>query len=86
MSKLSLKAALLAGGSLMLSAAGAMAQTTPAQPAQPIQEIVVVGSQIRGAKVTGALPVTVLGREDIAATGAVSGDELFRALPQAGDG
>lgn len=89
MSKVSFKAALMAGASLTISAGAAAAQTTPAAnaapAAQPIQEIVVVGSQIRGAKLTGALPVTVLGREEIAATGAVSGDELFRAIPQAGD-
>ena len=52
---------------------------------QSDEPIVVVGSQIRGARETGALPVTVLGPEEIAATGAVSGEELFRSLPQAGD-
>ena len=49
-----------------------------------LEEIVVVGSQIKGAEVGALLPVTVLNAEDIAATGAVSGDELFRSLPQAG--
>jgi outer membrane receptor protein involved in Fe transport len=48
-------------------------------------DIVVVGSQIRGAQPTGALPVTVIGEDRIAATGSVSGDDLFRSLPQAGD-
>lgn len=47
--------------------------------------IVVVGSQIKGAKINEALPVTVVSTEDIAATGAVSGDELFRSVPQFGD-
>jgi outer membrane receptor protein involved in Fe transport len=88
-----LKSALLAGGSLMLCSGAAMAQTSPsaspsaadagALPAQ--QEIVVVGSHIRGAKTTGALPVTVVGQQEILATAAVSGDELFRSIPQAGD-
>jgi iron complex outermembrane receptor protein len=77
----SLKASLLAG-SFLLSAGAAFAQTT--SPA-PVQEIIVVGSQIRGAKITGALPVTVVGQQEIIATGAVSGDELFRSVPQAGD-
>jgi iron complex outermembrane receptor protein len=78
---ISLKVSLLAG-SFMLSAGAANAQTT--SPA-PVQEIIVVGSQIRGAKITGALPVTVVGQQEIIATGAVSGDELFRSVPQAGD-
>lgn len=49
------------------------------------EEIVVVGTQIRGADVTDILPVTVLDSDDIEATGAISGDELFRSIPQAGD-
>lgn len=48
-------------------------------------EIVVVGSQIRGSKVTAALPVTVVDEAQIGATGATSGDELFRSIPQLGD-
>lgn len=54
-------------------------------PIRPADEIVVVGSQIRGAKTTGALPVSVVGKEDIAAIGAVSANDLFRTLPQASD-
>ncbi|MDB5456296.1 MAG: TonB-dependent receptor, partial [Caulobacter sp.] len=50
-----------------------------------VEEIVVVGSQIKGAKVNAALPVTVLDDSQIAATGAVSGDDLFRSIPQMGD-
>ncbi|WP_326524033.1 TonB-dependent receptor domain-containing protein [Sphingomonas sp.] len=53
--------------------------------AAPAQEIVVVGTQIRGASTTAALPVTVVDTAQIDAIGAVSGDELFRAIPQAGD-
>lgn len=77
---------------LVLAAGAAMAQTAapaPSQDAEPeaaqVEEVVVVGSQIRGARTTGALPVTVLGQEEIAATGAVSGDDLFRSIPQMGD-
>jgi len=50
-----------------------------------VETIVVVGSQIQGARTTDALPVTVVGEAEIIATGAVSGDELFRSIPQAGD-
>src|SRR5690606_26744541 len=34
---------------------------------------------------TGALPVSVVGSEQIANTAAVSGDDLFRSIPEAGD-
>ena len=60
------------------------ASGTAADSAAPEQEIVVVGSQIRGARVTDALPVTVVSRADVVNTGAVSGDELFRSIPQMG--
>ena len=78
---------------LVLATGAAMAQdATPAAAAPDsdpeatqVEEIVVVGSQIRGARTTGALPVAVLGQEEIAATGAVSGDDLFRSIPQMGD-
>ena len=77
---------------MTMAAGAAWAQTTPdAAPAEAdpeaaqVEDIVVVGSQIRGASTTAALPVVVLGREEIAATGAVSGDDLFRSIPQMGD-
>src|ERR1700709_723349 len=62
----------------------AEAQTESDQP-PPEKDIVIVGSQIKGASTTAALPVTVLGRDQIDAAGAASGDDLFRSLPQAGD-
>ncbi len=49
-----------------------------------LEEVTVVGSQIKGANIEGALPVTVLTAEDIIASGAVSGDELLRSIPQIG--
>ncbi len=48
------------------------------------EDIVIVGSQIRGASTSGALPVSVVSQDEIAATGAVSANELFRTIPQAG--
>lgn len=84
-------AGLMTGISLLASASAALAQDAP-QPQtgadvveQADDEIVVIGSQIRGADVAGSLPVTVLNEDDIAATAATSGDELFRSIPQAGD-
>ncbi|MHA6722468.1 TonB-dependent receptor domain-containing protein [Sphingomonas sp. RS2018] len=51
----------------------------------PASDIVVVGTQIRGSSVTAALPVTVVGQDELAGIGATSGDELLRAIPQLGD-
>ncbi|MCX8498976.1 MAG: Plug domain-containing protein, partial [Caulobacteraceae bacterium] len=56
-----------------------------AAKAAPIDEIIVVGSRIEGAKLTAALPVSVVGDEQIKAIAAISGDELFRSIPQMGD-
>ncbi len=53
--------------------------------AAPIDEIIVVGSRIEGAKLTAALPVSVIGDEQIKAIAAISGDDLFRSIPQMGD-
>lgn len=53
------------------------------QPAEA--EIVVVGTQIKGSQSAAALPVTVMNQNELAATGATSGDELFRSIPQLGD-
>ncbi|MCW2413328.1 MULTISPECIES: TonB-dependent receptor domain-containing protein [unclassified Sphingobium] len=68
-----------------------IAQTTePAPPAADApgtaegSEIIVLGTQIRGARVTGALPVNVVGTEQIQAVAAVSGADLFRSIPQLG--
>lgn len=60
-------------------------QDGPSPDAQVQKDIVVVGTQIKGSKVTEALPVTRVDEEQIRATGAVSGDELFRSIPQMGD-
>lgn len=64
-----------------------IASQASAQSSAPgqVEEIVVIGSQIRGAKETGALPVSVVGIEEIKAVGAVSAEDLFRSLPAAGD-
>ncbi len=53
--------------------------------ARELDKVVIVGSQIVGSDVAGALPVTVLSVDDIDVTGASSGDELLRAIPQVGD-
>jgi outer membrane receptor protein involved in Fe transport len=46
--------------------------------------IVVLGSQIKGMKTNGTLPVNILGSEQVQAVAAVSGGDLFRSIPQLG--
>ncbi|MET4682126.1 iron complex outermembrane receptor protein [Brevundimonas faecalis] len=53
--------------------------------ATQVDEVVVVGSRIKGTRINEALPVTVLGAQEIDAAGAVDGDDLFRSISQAGD-
>ncbi|MES2056658.1 MAG: TonB-dependent receptor plug domain-containing protein, partial [Pseudomonadota bacterium] len=69
------------------SAQAAAPETLPDDAAtpQPEGDIVVVGSQIKGASSTAALPVTVVSAKEIDATGALSGDDLIRSIPQMGD-
>lgn len=81
----------MAAMALALFAAPAAAQVQPADtPPPPPQEeanpndIVVIGSQIQGAQINDVLPVTVLDEQQIENTGASSGDELFRSIPQTG--
>ena len=81
----------LLGGTSLLAATTAQAQTTAPAPAAAVEQaaeeeqtIVVTGSRIQGAQINDVLPVTVLDEQAIENTGASSGDELFRAIPQAG--
>ncbi len=82
------KLALMGGGSLMAATVAQAQDTQDATAAQASgereSEIVVVGTSIQGAKINDVLPVTVLTETDIENTGAASGDELFRSIPQAG--
>jgi len=55
------------------------------EQASQVEDVVVVGTNIRGARTTAALPVVVADREQIEATGATTGDELLRTIPQMGD-
>lgn len=55
------------------------------QAAAELDAILVVGSQIKGAATTDALPVLVVDRDQIDQSGALSGDELLREIPQMGD-
>ena len=48
------------------------------------EEVLVVGTNIRGVDVTGMLPVSVLSGEEIELFGVESGDELLEVLPEQG--
>jgi outer membrane receptor protein involved in Fe transport len=49
-----------------------------------VEEVVIVGSQIKGAKITGALPVSIITSDDIESLGIESGEELFQAIAENG--
>lgn len=63
----------------------AQAAAPAAEPAATsVDEIVVVGSKIAGADLTGALPVSVVDQAQMQAQGAASTGELIGRLPQSG--
>ena len=49
-----------------------------------VEEVVTVGSQIKGAKISGALPVSILTSDDIDALGVEDGTELLENLAEQG--
>ena len=49
-----------------------------------LEEVVVVGSQLRGAQIADALPVSIIGEADIEALGVQSGDELLEFVAEQG--
>lgn len=79
----------LLGGSSLMAATVAHAQDTqdasaPQTSGEKESEIIVIGTSIQGAQINDVLPVTVLDEQAIENTGASSGDELFRSIPQVG--
>jgi outer membrane receptor protein involved in Fe transport len=51
---------------------------------EPIEEITVTGTQIKGARISDALSVSVIQSVEIEAMGVSSGDELFDQMPEMG--
>ena len=49
-----------------------------------VEEVVTIGSQIKGAKISGALPVSILTADDIDALGVEDGTELLENLAEQG--
>ncbi|NDF87266.1 MAG: TonB-dependent receptor, partial [Gammaproteobacteria bacterium] len=73
----------------LISMSGAVAQSqqktdSPPATVDDLQEVVVIGSQIKG-RITEAVPVTLITEADLQSIGAVSGDDLFRSIPQFAD-
>jgi outer membrane receptor protein involved in Fe transport len=64
----------------MLIAASANAQ----EQDEPLEEITVTGTQIKGAKISDALAVSVFSSEDIEILGVESGEELLDSIPEIG--
>ena len=82
---------MLGSCSILAAATAASAQDNTGEASDAPQasstdkkEIIVTGTQIRGAKIDDVLPVTRIDEEDIETINPGSGDELFRAIPQAG--
>jgi len=76
---------LLAGILILPLAAGtAFAQDDENEDDGAIDEIVTTGSQIKGAKISGALAVSVFNSQDIENLGVESGDELLDLIPEMG--
>ena len=85
-----IRAVLMASTALVLGAGAAFAQEAQQAPVATTAEqdgdvVVILGTQIAGAKPTEALPVTVIGADEIDSIAAASGDDLFRSIPQLGD-
>ncbi len=76
-----LHVAILSSFASLLPISNTLAETDD----KPIESIVVVGSHIKGASITGTLPVSVIDSDDIAASGVITFEELLATLPQAGE-
>jgi len=79
---------MVSGLALMSAASFAQpaAQPTPAPEGEQLrqEDIIVTGSNIRGASDSGAIAVSILSNEQLQTLGATSTGEIFEAIPQAG--
>jgi len=57
----------------------------PVSTEQVLEEVVVTGSQIRGAVISDALPISIVGSETIEVFGIDSGDQLLDLIPENGN-
>ncbi len=68
---------------LAMTGAQAFAQET-VQETEPGDVVVVTGTNIQGARINEALPITLVSEDEIAAIGGVDGEDLIRSLPGQG--
>ncbi|NIA27523.1 MAG: TonB-dependent receptor [Desulfobulbaceae bacterium] len=69
---------------LALGSTNAFAQSGDDADDETVDEITVTGTQIKGARISDALAVTVIGSRDIEILGIESGDELLDLIPENG--
>ncbi len=69
---------------LAVGVAAAVIGVNTASAQQEVEEIIVVGSQIRGAAINDALAVSVFNSDDIDILGVAGGDELLASIPENG--
>jgi outer membrane receptor protein involved in Fe transport len=67
-----------------LLCAGLFLHAGVAMAENEVEEVVVVGTQIKGAQISDALPVSILSEVDIEALGVNSGDELLEYVAEQG--
>ncbi len=69
---------------LSIAAVTALAQQPATEGEEILEEVVVVGTQIKGAAISEALAVSIIDAVDIEALGIASGDELLDYMPEQG--
>ncbi len=75
----------LAAGAALAGVPALAQETAPQDAADQPEVVVVIGSYIGGVADSGALPVTVVTRDDLEASGDLSTGELLANIPAAGD-
>ena len=75
------KSLMIAFGSTTLCGGVAFAQQTPTPAPTELQRVEITGSSIKRVESEGALPVTIITRDQIAKSGATSVTELMQNLP-----
>jgi len=75
---------MLLASSLAFAQSGEEAEATAENAEAPAEEVIVVGTQIRGAAISDALSVSIIDAGEIEAMGIGSGDELLEYMPEQG--
>ena len=73
-----------AASALLLTVGSGIASAQDEEEDESLEEIVVTGSQIKGANIADALAVSVFSTEDIEMLGVESGEELLDQIPEIG--